>query len=125
MRTYLTVADVKAMHKHQIETYGGEHGLRDLGLLESAVLRPQNGYYSDLLQEAAALMESLGRNHAFVDGNKRIAFAATHTFLLSNGYTFEVDPDEAHDAILAMLKTQTYKFDNLHNWLKQHAKSAQ
>src|SRR6266567_2813960 len=89
-RVYLTVAEVIAIHHHQIEEYGGSHGLRDQGALEAAVFRPQTGYYSDLSEEAAALLESLVNNHAFVDGNKRVEFAAAHTFLLVNGFDLNV-----------------------------------
>src|SRR5438105_2010446 len=69
-RVYLTVAEVLAIHHRQIETYGGSHGLRDIGALEAAVFRPQTGYYNNLAEEAAALMESLANNHPFLDGNK-------------------------------------------------------
>jgi death-on-curing protein len=75
MTDYLTVAEVLAMHADQIERYGGSHGVRDPGLLESALNRPQTGYYADLIEEAAALWESLAQNHPFIDGNKRTAFA--------------------------------------------------
>ena len=68
------------------------HGLRDKGLLESAVFRPQIGYYNTIADEAAALVASLANNHPFLDVNKRIAFAAAHTFLLVNGYDLEVRP---------------------------------
>src|SRR5947208_9963636 len=85
-RTYLTVAEVLAIHHLQIEEYGGVHGIRDNGLLESAVFRPQIGYYNNIQEEAAALLESLSNNHPFLDGNKRTAFASVHTFLLVNGY---------------------------------------
>jgi death on curing protein len=81
-RVYLTIGEVLQIHRQQIDQYGGAHGLRDRGLLESAVFRPQVGYYGTIAEEAAALMESLANNHPFVDGNKRVAFAATHTFLL-------------------------------------------
>ena len=74
-RVYLTVAEVIAIHHHQIEEYGGSHGVRDQGALETAVFRPQTGYYNDLSEEAAALPESLVNNHAFVDGNKWVGFA--------------------------------------------------
>src|ERR1700758_1207692 len=93
-RVYLTVAEVLAIHHRQIETYGGSHGLREVGALEAAVFRPQTGYYNNLAEEAAALMESLANNHPFLDGNKRVAFDATHTFLLMNGLTIEADPEE-------------------------------
>ena len=76
MPDYLTVADVLEMHARLIETYGGSTGLRDPGALEAALFRPQTGYYADVIAEAAALLESLAMNHPFVDGNKRVAFAA-------------------------------------------------
>ena len=88
MTDYLTLADTLAIHADLIQRYGGSPGLRDAGLLESALFRPQTGYYADLIEEAAALWESLGQNHAFVDGNKRVAFAATYTFLAINGVDF-------------------------------------
>src|ERR1700681_687408 len=84
MTDYLTVAEVLAMHADQIERYGGSHGVRDQGLLEAALYRPQTGYYADLIEEAAALWESLGQNHPCIDGDKRTAFAATYTFLAIN-----------------------------------------
>jgi death-on-curing protein len=79
MRDYLTVAEVLAMHDDQIKRYGGHPGIRDPGLLEAALYRPQTGYYADLIEEATALWESLSQNHPFVDGNKRTAFAAAYT----------------------------------------------
>jgi death-on-curing protein len=78
MPDYLTVVEVLAMHEDQIALYGGALGVRDTGLLEAVVLRPQTGYYDDLIEEAAALWESLAQNHPFFDGNKRTAFAATY-----------------------------------------------
>src|SRR5256885_14552150 len=89
-RVYLTVAEVIAIHHHQIEEYGGADGLRDQGALEAAAFRPQTGYYNGLSEEAAALLESLVNNHAFVDGNKRGRFAAVDTFLLINGFDLNV-----------------------------------
>ena len=84
MSDYLTLPEVLAMHADQIERYGGSPGLRDPGLVESALYRPQTGYYADLVEEAAALGESLAQNHPIIDGNKRTALAA-YTFLAING----------------------------------------
>jgi len=81
---YLSIIDVVAIHDLQIERFGGADGLRDPGALESALFRPQSGYYKNIIQEAAALWESLSQNHPFVDGNKRTAFVATFTFLAFN-----------------------------------------
>ncbi len=75
MTDYLLVAEVLAIHDDQIARYGGAHGVRDPGLLEAALFRPQTGYYADLIEEVAALWESLAQNHPFIDGNKRVAFA--------------------------------------------------
>src|SRR5258708_1009663 len=102
-RVYLTVAEVVAIHHHQIEEYGGEHGLLNQGALESAVFRPQTGYYNDLSEEAAALLESLVNNHALLDGNDRAGFAAVHTFLLVNGFDLAVTSKAAFEF---MMKTK-------------------
>jgi death on curing protein len=75
MTDYVTVAEALAIHADQIERYGGSAGVRDFGLLEAALFRPQTGYYPGLIEEAAALWESLSQNHPFVDGNERTAFA--------------------------------------------------
>jgi death-on-curing protein len=75
-RIYLTVAEVVAIHRHQIEEYGGEHGLLNQGALESAVFRPQTGYYNGLSEEAAALLESLVNNHPFLEVNDRVGFCS-------------------------------------------------
>ena len=82
---YIRIEDVLAIHSDQIERYGGSQGLRDPGLLEAALFRPQTGYYQSLIDEAAALWESLSQNQPFVDGNNRTAFASTYVFLLING----------------------------------------
>ena len=92
MRDYLTVSDVLAIHSTLIQRYGGTHGIRDFGALQSALFRLQSGYYVDIVAEAAALMESLAINHPFVDGNKRVAFAATDIFLRINGYRINCEP---------------------------------
>src|SRR5271156_5677510 len=97
---YLTVAEALEMHRQLIDEFGGIHGLRDRGLLEAAIFRPQNGYYDDLVHEAAALMESLASNHAFLDGNKRIGLAATDTFLRINGFFLELKPLSAYKFIV-------------------------
>jgi death-on-curing protein len=108
-RVYLTVAEIIAIHHHQIEEYGGAHGLRDQGALEAAVFRPQTGYYNDLGEEAAALLESLVNNHAFVDGNKRVGFAAMHTFLLVNGFDLDVSDKAAHQFMIKAMEQGTFR----------------
>ena len=116
-RVYLTVAEVIAIHHHQIEEYGGADGLRDQGALEAAVFRPQTGYYNDLSEEAAALLESLVNNHAFVDGNKRVGFAAMHTFLLINGFDLNVTSKAAFEFVIKTMEAGRFRFALLHEWI--------
>ena len=118
MTDYLTVAEVLAMHADQIERYGGSHGVRDPGQLEAALYRPQTGYYADLIEEAAALWESLAQNHAFIDGNKRTAFAATYTFLAINGARLTADAEETYVSLVALYEANQFTFDKLVPWLR-------
>jgi death-on-curing protein len=120
MTDYLTVAEVLAMHADQIARYGGSPRVRDHGLLEAALFRPQTGYYADLIEEAAALWESLSQNHAFVDGNKRTAFAATYTFLAINGASLAADGDETYMFLAALYEANQFRLDNLIPWLRAH-----
>jgi death on curing protein len=119
-RVYLTVAEVIAIHHHQIDEYGGIHGLRDQGALESAVFRPQTGYYTDVSEEAAALLESLVNNHAFLDGNKRVGFAAAHTFLLVNGFDLDVTSKAGFEFMMKTLAEAKFRFVLLHDWIARH-----
>jgi death-on-curing protein len=116
-RVYLTVAEVLAIHHLQIEEYGGAHGIRDDGLLESAIFRPQIGYYNNIQEEAAAIMESLANNHPFLDGNKRTAFASVHTFLLVNGYDLKVDSLSAYKFVSGAIAKGEFRFSLILNWL--------
>jgi death-on-curing protein len=121
-RVYLTLAEVLAIHHRQIQMYGGSPGLRDVAALESAVFRPQTGYYNSLAEEAAALMESLANKHLFVDGNKRIAFDASHTFLLMNGFTIEADPLKAYEFMIDAIAEGKFRFTVILDWLSTHIK---
>ena len=116
-RVYLTVAEVLAIHHLQIEEYGGAHGIRDDGLLESAIFRPQIGYYNNIQEEAAAIMESLANNYPFLDGNKRTAFASVHTFLLVNGYDLKVDSLSAYKFVSGAIARGEFRFSLILNWL--------
>ena len=120
---YIRVDDILAIHADQIERYGGGDGIRDPGLLEAALFRPQTGYYSTLIEEAAALWESLSQNHPFVDGNKRTAFAATYVFLAINGLDITATDDEAQEFILGLYDTSSVTFDNLRVWLGENTKA--
>jgi death-on-curing protein len=120
---YIRVDDILAIHADQIERYGGTEGIRDPGLLEAALFRPQTGYYPTLIDEAAALWESLSQNHPFVDGNKRTAFAATYVFLAINGLDIIATDDEAQDFVLGLYDTSSITFDNLRTWLSENTKA--
>ena len=117
---YLTVGEAIEMYRQLIDEFGGIHGLRDRGLLEAAIFRPQNGYYDDLIHEAAALMESLANNHAFLDGNKRISLAVTDTFLRINGYYLELEPIAANKFILDSISKREFRIRQIREWLTAH-----
>ena len=122
MTDYLTVVEVLVIHADQIERYGGSHGIRDPGSLEAALYRPQTGYYSDLIEEAAALWESLSQNHAFIDGNKRTAFAATYTFLVINGARLIAGAEDTYTFVAALYEASQFSFESLVRWLRSHAR---
>ena len=123
MREYLTVAEVYRMQHRLIELFGGLHGVRDTGAIEAAVFRPQNGYYDSVEEEAAALMESLGMNHGFLDGNKRIAFTAADVFLRRNGFYIDVTAEEGHQFIEGSLERQEFRFPRILDWIRRYIKS--
>jgi death-on-curing protein len=118
MTDYLTIIEVLAIHHDQIERYGGAHGVRDFGLLEAALYRPQTGYYKDVIEEAAALWESLSMNHPFVDGNKRVAAAAMITFLAINGFAISQDALTLYRFIIENLEGRSFSHDRLAAWLR-------
>lgn len=118
MTDYLTLADVLAIHEDQIARYGGLDGGRDFGALEAALFRPQTGYYGDLIEEAAALWESLAQNHPFIDGNKRTAFAATYTYLAINGVTITADAGDTYTFIVRLYEAGEFRFEQLVPWLR-------
>jgi death-on-curing protein len=116
-RIYPTVAEAIEIHQLLIEEFGGLAGIRDRALLESAIFRPQSGYYNDLFEEAAALMESLSNNQAFLDGNKRIGFVLTDVMLRANGYFLDVDPLEAHKFIVEAIAKKEFRFSQIRDWI--------
>jgi len=118
MTEYITTADALFFHQLLIERYGGAEGLRDPGALEAALHRPQTGYYSTLIHETAALLESLVQNHPFVDGNKRVAFAVTDVFLRINGYRITADSDSIHATLMKFFDERTVDLEHLVPWLE-------
>lgn len=119
---FLSLDETIAIHGRLIETFGGPEGIRDVGLLDSALHRPRSGYYADLVAMAAALFESLLMNHPFLDGNKRVAFFATDVFLRMNGWRIVVDADEAHRFLIGLLETRSADFGHLEIWLREHVR---
>ncbi|TLZ32840.1 MAG: type II toxin-antitoxin system death-on-curing family toxin [Gammaproteobacteria bacterium] len=119
MTEYVTTADALFFHKQLIERYGGAPGLRDAGALESALHRPQTGYYDTLVHEAAALLESLVQNHPFVDGNKRVAFAVVDVFLRINGYSITADSKAIYDHMIKLVEARAFDMEHLVPWLQE------
>ena len=115
---FLSVDEALAIHERLIEQFGGTPGIRDTGLLESALFRPQTGYYNDLAEMAAALFESLLLNHAFIDGNKRVAFFASDIFLRLNGWKFSVEAAAAHSFLIGMLEQGSCSYEILLPWIR-------
>jgi death-on-curing protein len=122
MTEYLTTADALFFHQQLIERYGGARGVRDVGALESALHRPQTGYYDTLIHEAAALLESLVQNHPFVDGNKRVAFAVVDVFLRINGFTITASSTAIYKRMVNLLEEGTFDMEHLVPWLQEVVK---
>jgi len=107
------------MHSLLIRQFGGSDGVRDVGLLEAALFRPQTGYYSDIIEEAAALLESLAVNHPLVDGNKRVAFAVTDVFLRINGYEINSTSQKIYSELIRLFDAKEFDFENLEKFLRK------
>lgn len=104
---FLTIEDVLAAHADQIDRYGGGHGVRDLGLLDSAVAQPRSQFggaylHEDLFSMAAAYLFHITQNHPFVDGNKRAAAVAALMFLDLNGVTIAAPTGALYDITIAV-----------------------
>lgn len=124
MTLYPSVPDVVAAHARLIILFGGAQGIRDRDAIEAALGRPQSGYYRDVIEQAAALLESLSQNHPFVDGNKRTAIAVTAAFLRINGFRLDFDDLEAYHFLLELYESNQFRRERLEPWLRQHAQPA-
>jgi death-on-curing protein len=119
---WVSKAVVLALHEEQLAEHGGSPGLRDEGLLESALGKPQNllSYgQPDLADLAAAYAVGLAKNHAFVDGNKRVLNVVTLTFLLLNGYDLKTDDREQVRVWLAIADGTMFE-EGVANWIREH-----
>lgn len=116
---WLDVQEVIDMHAEQLSMFGGPEGIRDLGMLESALARPVNRWHygeTDMAALAAAYAFGLARNHPFVDGNKRIAFHALMVFLRNNGIFFRPVPAHATAIMLALAAGEVSE-EGLTRWI--------
>ena len=121
---YITLDILLAIHDSMIEKYGGSHGIRDLGLIESALARPQASFdgvdlYPTILDKAAALFHSLMFNHAFVDGNKRTTITTTALFLSVNGYELAAS-DEEFVAFPLRVENNHLSIEEIADWLSKY-----
>lgn len=121
---FLTLIEVLELHRRVIEQSGGTLGIRDLGLLESAIAQPRMTFdgadlYPTLLEKAAALGFSMIMNHPFVDGNKRTGHAATETFLVLNGMEINASVDEQERVVLAIASGELGR-EAFVEWLQRH-----
>lgn len=111
---FLTLPEVLAIHRRQIERRGGDPGIRDLGLLESAIAMPQAGFggeylHGDIFEMAAAYLFHIVMNHPFLDSNKRAGVATSFIFLEMNGFDVNVKEDEMFELVLSMIRGETDK----------------
>lgn len=123
---YLTLGEVVTLHRRVIAQSGGSSGIRDLGLLESALAQPKATFdatdlHPTVIEKAAALGFALVANHAFVDGNKRIGHAAMEVFLMLNGFEIDASVDEQEGLMLDTAAGQRSR-DELVDWLRQHSR---
>lgn len=121
---YLTLIEVLELHRRIIAQSGGAMGIRDFGMLESAIAQPRMAFggedlYSTLIEKSAALGFSLIMNHPFVDGNKRTSHAAVEVFLMLNGTEINASVDEQERAVLATASGEMNR-DAFVGWLQQH-----
>jgi death-on-curing protein len=113
---FLDLANVLRIHDRQIEKFGGSSGVRDQGLLDSALAQPQATFGGELLHptiyaQAAAYLYHIAKNHPFIDGNKRTAFAVMDTFLRANGYTLNLTQDQKYELVLQVAQSTLSKED--------------
>ena len=127
MTIYLTAEQVLFLHHRLVSETGGEHGVRDVGLLESAIAPPMATFdkrelYTNIFDKAAALMESLINNHPFLDGNKRTGIACTVLFLRRNGIGFSANNSEREEFTLRVA-SGAFRHSEIAKWLQNHSRA--
>lgn len=123
---FLTLSEVLRIHEDQLERYGGERGVRDIGLLQSAVSMPAAGFagrflHEDLFEMAAAHLFHIARNHPFVDGNKRTAVVCALVFLALNDPEIDASEDELVKMVRGVAQGRVRK-DAVAQFLRSHAR---
>ena len=126
MTTYVSIGQVLAIHVVLVDLYGGSDGVRNIGLGESALARPQAGFggyeaYPSLLEKAAVLMQGLIKNHGFVDGNKRTGTAVMSIFIKLNDHKLNVTDQQLEDLAVQVAEDEL-DLEELTAWLKKHSK---
>ena len=121
MTVYLSVEQLILINVEMIKEWGGIAGVRDRRALEAAVARPLSGYYADVIEQAAALCESLLQNHPFIDGNKRSAITATGVFLRMNDYELIFVDREMYTWLMNLYETNRVTKAAIEVWLRTHA----
>ena len=123
---FLTPQQVLAIHDQAVKRFGGSHGIRDIGLVESAVARPRASFggkdlYKGVFDKAAALLQSLLKNHPFVDGNKRTALSSAGIFLKMNGYNLKNKHKEEVEFAIKV-DNEHLTLEEISSWLKKNSK---
>ncbi len=126
MTKYLTVNEIVSIHDHYVKKFGGSLGIRDDGLLESAVFRCQtsfggNDLYETIFDKAAAIFHSMIFDHPFIDGNKRAAIMSAISLLVRNSHDFKATDEEIEDFPLVAEKTRP-EISEIASWFKKHSK---
>lgn len=121
---FLSISQVLDIHQDEINSFGGTNGVRDEGLLDSALAQPQATFGGELLhptigEQAAAYLYHLAMNHPFIDGNKRTAFAVMDTFITLNGYSLNLSVEEAYNLVIQVVKREISK-EELSAFLEMH-----
>lgn len=121
---WISEQSVLALHDRQIAEFGGGSGVRDIGLLQSALAKPQNAFHyeqvTSLTRLAAAYAYGIVKNHAFIDGNKRTAYMTCYLFLLKNGYVVKGTDEERYGSLLALAESAISE-EQYVRWLDTHA----
>ena len=125
---YITAEELLMLHARVIDATGGSHGVRDIGLLQSIIVKPSAQFggkelYSGVFRKAAVLLESIANYHVFVDGNKRTAFTATAYFLHINGYELTAT-NKAVEKTIISVATKHINLDALEAWIEKHIEKA-